>query len=269
MSALSIRYLKPSMPGKWKQLSWRRSFHWVSVVSLSLILAILFLLALLYHKIQDRLVLFSSPLSPFQQDHPTLQISEYSDVFRRRRKSVFVNDSIIRHNAQYEGKPTNSSRFFRSATAAAAKLGTVLSWNQDTIRLLRGSKVEEIFFLFYDPDHESKNSSSSTSNEGFHSSVSSEEMPQSVLSIFKRVALEDRNEQQTLLPYVAVPKQNMHTLSFFLPDSVISALPAALIVRTDSGWIKYHAPFEALRSVYQMKKFLDAYRLGKCLEFFV
>ncbi|XP_026191857.1 protein disulfide-isomerase [Cyclospora cayetanensis] len=197
----------------------------------------------------------SSPVSPLQVDHPSNDAASFQDVSSYRRQNTTQPVAA-------DPAPTSlrkSQRFFRAATAAAAQGGVVLQWGDSTIRLLRGAGVREVFFLFHDPS--ARPHAPKSTPDGAQEGLSSSQEPRDPVEVFKQLAQEDRQEQlQQQLPFVAVPRQEMHRLSFFLPESAEKMLPLAMVVRLDSGWTKFQAPPHAAFSLTAMRDFLSSYR---------
>ncbi|KAL8276061.1 hypothetical protein Esti_000009 [Eimeria stiedai] len=189
----------------------------------------------------------SSPISFLQADHPSNQHAP-------RHSNQSFRENISSNNAVNSSSEKKSQRFFRAATAAAAQGGVVLQWSDATVRLLRGARTGEVFFLFYEP-------SLLPATLSDEKSLSPQTDP---LEVFKKLAEEDREEQSIhQLPFVAVPKYEMHRLSFFLPEHAERSLPLAMVVRLDSGWTKFQAPAQAPYSFEAMRTFLSSYRKGE------
>lgn len=252
--------LKPHAPWSWKHF-FRRQRPWLQLLGL-LTLALLVvgccsLLLQFYWNKRLFLVRLSSPISPLQADHPhnlaapaSLPASGDVSAASHRAPQVFEDPSLEK-----------TQRFFRAATTAAAEGGLVLQWGEATIRMLRGAGVDEIFFLFYEPPQ-------TPAAPGTQPEVAADDAVKGrhndPLQVFKKLAEEDRQEQQQhQLPFVAVPRQEMHRLSFFLPEAAEKMLPLAMVVRLNSGWMKFPAPLKAPYSLPAMKDFLSCYRQGE------
>lgn len=253
----------------WKHFAIRRRrlLQLLGVLAAVLLLVACASLVLQLHWQHRRFLLrLSSPVSPLQDDHP-LNFAEPAEG----RGHANAEKTATMHGVVHPSPaaPANSSirksqRFFQAATAAAAQGGVVLQWSDATIRLLRGAGVGEVFFLFYDPQ-DAAISHTSKSDELAGRAVSEEQADP--LEVFKELAQEDRGEQQHhQLPFVAVPRHEMHRLSFFLPEYAERVLPLAIVVRLNSGWTKFQAPANAPYSLTAMRAFLSSYRQGAAVQ---
>ncbi|KAL8427632.1 hypothetical protein Efla_007818 [Eimeria flavescens] len=238
----------------------RRLLALLALLSAALLIVAVcsFLLQLHWHR--QLLLRVTSPVSSLEADHPAnFEARDKHQMQEGQVESAALRGSPASPSSSQAAKTSTSrssqktQRFFRAATAAAAQGGVVLQWGDATVRMLRGAGVREVLFLFYTPLSASPNPVEKE-----------EDADADPLEIFKRLAAEDREEQQhhQLLPFVAVPRQEMHRLSFFLPENAERLLPLAMVVRFDSGWIKFQTLPDAPFSIEAMRAFLSSYRKG-------
>lgn len=258
--------VKPGSPWSWRLFTSRRKQFLQLLGLLSIILLLVACASLLLQIHWNRKLLLlrvSSPVSPLQADHPmniavptSGHVHEGAGGFAALRRVADLPSAAAAQNSIRKAQ-----RFFRAATAAATQGGVVLQWGDATIRLLRGAGIGEVFFLFYKPS-EAPVPPIAESDEVTEKIPS--EHHTNPLEVFKELAQEDRDEQlHQQLPFVAVPQQEMHRLSFFLPEYAEGVLPLAMVVRLDSGWTKFQAPPKAPYSLAAMKTFLTSYRRGE------
>lgn len=265
MLGRGVDFQKTGSRWSWQRIAFRRrrllQLLGVLVAVLVVVACASLLLQLHWHH-RRFLLRLSSPVSPLQADHP-LNLSEHAEGRGHAQAGKTGTMRGLVHPspaAAANASIRKSQRFFQAATAAAAQGGVVLQWGDATIRMLRGAGVGEVFFLFYEP-RGAPVSRTSKSDELPGGTVS--EQQADPLEVFKQLAQEDRGEQQHhQLPFVAVPRHEMHRLSFFLPEYAERVLPLAMVVRLNSGWTKFQAPAMAPYSLTGMRAFLSSYRQG-------